>query len=141
MADNKPEYNFEQDPTAALQVLESSCTRDKVFLVPQETCLNNAHKSIVDSHEAFASQYKKESLLARTLLWFDNSLVYDPVTAFCYTNNSSCQTQDFHVKVDKSTGLVSTADGRRLKFILSDTSCNSCRCNRLYCLDQTRYSK
>lgn len=110
VADNKPEYNFEQNPTAALQVLESSYTRDKVFLVPQETCLNTVHKSIVDSHEAFASQYKKESLLARTLLWFDDSLVYDPVTAFCYTNISSCQTQNYHVKVDKSTGLVSTAD-------------------------------
>jgi inosine-uridine nucleoside N-ribohydrolase len=104
VADNKPEYNFEQDPTAALQVLESSYTRDKVFLVTQETCLNTVHKSNADSLEAFASQYKKESLLARTLLWFDDSLVYDPVTGFCYTNNSSCQAQDVHVKVTNLHG-------------------------------------
>lgn len=111
LADKKSEYNFEQDPTAASQVLESGYTRDKVFLVPQETCLNTAKKSLVTSLEAFASQYKAESLLARTLLYFEDSLVYDPVAAFCYTNKASCQTQTYHVKVDESTGLmVSTAD-------------------------------
>ena len=110
LADKKPEYNFEQDPTAALQVLMSSYTRDKVILVPQETCLTTVNKSIVDSIEAFASQYKEESLLARTVLWFEDSAVYDPVAAFCYSNKASCQIQEYHAKVDESTGLVSTAD-------------------------------
>jgi inosine-uridine nucleoside N-ribohydrolase len=110
---NKAEFNFEQDPQAALQVLQSSHTRDKVYLVPQETCLNTVDENLVENVKEFASHYK-ESLLARTLPWGEDSLVYDPVAAFCYTNSASCQIQNVNVKIDESSGIVSTADNSEM---------------------------
>jgi len=103
------EFNFEQDPKAASQVFTSVYTRDKLNLVPQETCLNTVGSSLVDDVQTFASQYPS-NILARTIPWDEDSLVFDPLTAFCYMDLSSCQMQGYNVKVDKSCGILSEAE-------------------------------
>ena len=106
---DQAEFNFSQDPKAAEHVFKSIYTRNKLVLVPQEICTNTVDSSAINDVETFADAHRSK-LLARTIFWDDDSLVFDPLTAFCYTNPDSCRMQDVHVKVDDSTGIIVFAD-------------------------------
>ncbi len=118
----KPEFNFAKDPCAANVVLSSPLIADKIFLLPEQSCIDipsNENNNIWIRTQELAKS--RNGLISRILNNNTNfsDFKYDPLCAFVYANPGSFRLEGLEVGVNASTGLVSFAGDCRksIKFV------------------------
>ena len=108
----KPEFNFEQDPVAANIVFSSPILASKIFILPEQTCmdvtLSQEGDHVWDQTIQLSKLSSQNGIISR-ILQKDGSysqIRYDPLCAFAYMYPSKIKYESMCVSVDPSSGLV-----------------------------------
>ena len=101
------EFNFAQDPTAVATVLKNDILRDKILILPAETCqkyfpASTEWKKLMENGMEGSGIMSK--VLNATSLWDD--LKYDSLCAFSYAKPHCVSYSQMNVKVNEITGLL-----------------------------------
>ena len=107
---NEAEFNFAQDPRAVAVVLGNKAMRDKIYILPAQTCQKYS-PSVIEWNKLMDKGTKGTGILSKVLnattSWDD--LKYDPLCAFSYAMPQSISYSKMHIKVNEETGLLTRA--------------------------------
>jgi len=101
------EFNFAQDPTAVATVLKNDILRDKIVILPAQTCQKYSPAS-TEWNKLMENGMEGSGIMSKVLnatsSWDD--LKYDPLCAFSYAKPHCVSYSQMNVKVNEITGLL-----------------------------------
>lgn len=101
------EFNFAQDPAAVATVLKNDVLRNKIHILPAETCQKHSPPSIewnILMENGMEGSDIMSKVLNATSSWDD--LKYDSLCAFSYAKPYCVSYSRMNVKVNEITGLL-----------------------------------
>lgn len=109
-----PEFNFLQDPISANIVLSSSVFANKIYIVPEQTCIDIPSDDETYIKIRQISQTRHQGMISRVLQVNDETgpLRYDPLCVFAYLYPDRIELQPIDVNVDPETGIIYRTDDK-----------------------------
>ncbi len=108
----EPEFNFKSDAGSMSKVLHHKSFRDKIFVVPAESC--KRHPASKNEWDALVEQGRKGNGVISKVLSADASwdnLKYDLLCAFAYAKyevpNGAIESEILNLSIDANSGLLS----------------------------------